>query len=425
MPSFTTQDLSVYKDQQIYVYNSSGTFLDCWRDAPVLDGFKEAANSATTPIKVVLPRSFDSFDQASAPGSRGTVAQGNIVKYYLYGPFLPAGGLLRFQGIIDTYEPTIAEDGAESVTVTIVPQSSVIADHGATGTVNFGTAGSPGTYVDPVTIFNYFFSHSDPLYGQGYLAPLTLDGSNPSSSGTTTQYTFDRQTMQDILNIITLMLPANWFYRCNPDLSVTLNVSPTTAQHVLYIGQNIANPSYAQDWINLKNVIVVKGATVGSPPTLVSATRQGGDVATVGARVKFVDDSRITDSNSAAALAQGYLNRYDQAELRVKVRVPDFRGDWSGGLGYDIESFKVGDTVQILDPLSTTSTSGTIALWDQGQWDVSYWDGPPGAALNQVVQIISIDYHFYYVDLELGALQPNQDRALREVQAQIQDFTLS
>src|SRR5438309_29195 len=130
MPTNTINDLSVYKMQQVYVFDPSGNYLDCWQDAPLLAGFKEAINTATTPLRIQLPRSFDNFDQQGAPGSKGTVAQGNNVQFWLYGPGLPAGGKLRYQGIIDSYEPEISENGEELVTVSITPYDSVLGDHG-------------------------------------------------------------------------------------------------------------------------------------------------------------------------------------------------------------------------------------------------------------------------------------------------------
>lgn len=67
-------------------------------------------------------------------------------------------------------------------------------------------------------------------------------------------------------------------------------------------------------------------------------------------------------------------------------------------------------------------------------WDVSFWGNNLGGplwdfslgygVLSQLVQIMSIDYNFYYVDLELGTLQPNQDRALFQIQQQFQDFSM-
>lgn len=415
------QDLTVYKQQQVLALSPSGTFIDVIRDAPLLAGVREAINAAISPIRVQLPRSFANFDQVGATGSRGTIAQGNIIQYWLYGPGLPSAGLLRYQGYIDAYEPAIADTGEQTVVVTLVPFSAAVGDRGETGTTTFGTSGSSGTYVDPITMFNWWFTHNDTNTGIHYMDPLTLDGTNPTSSGVTAQYSFQRQNMMDILNTILTMLPVNWFFRCNPDKSVTLNVAPGTAQHVFYIGQSIANPSYKQDWSTLKNVIFLKGSGT------LTSTKKGTDLSTYGERLFLGEDTRVTDQNTLDTLAQGYLNQLDRAIFRSKIRVLDYRGSQqtggSTGMGYDIETLKVGDTCQIIDAIGASIASGSV--WDQAQWDVDLWDGAPPNVLSQVVQIISLDYNFDYVDLELGTLQPSQDSKLLAVQRRLQKYTLT
>jgi hypothetical protein len=490
---YSAADQTVYKQQMVLVYTSAGQFLDVWRDAPLLAGVKFAINSAATPIRVKLPRSFDSFDEAGEPNSRGTIGQGNIVQYYLFGPGLPASGLLKFQGIIDSYQPMIDERGEESVTVTLTPYDAIVADHGLTTEQTFGTVGVPGTYVDPVTIFNWWFSNTDPATGAPYAAPLTLDASNPATSGNAVAYTFSNQSLSSIFETIRQMLPANWFWRVNQDKTVTLNVPPTTAQHQFLIGQHITAPQYRKDWTKLKNVVQVVGAAgltvqltaalaastqytslsvtalpialvsgqqlvlnnggstaflvtlsanaaqgattvsvssfntgANSYPVntvvgiLVQATKSGSDLSTFGKRVMQVADNRITDWNTAAAVAQGYLTTYDQMILRTRLRIVDYRGDANPGLGYDIETIKPGDTCQIIDPLGNTSTT----VWDQAIWDTSVWDYAPGAALNQVAIIYEVDYQWDYVDITLGGFLPNQDRELAQVAIRFQDFTL-
>lgn len=423
MGSGTINDLSIYKHQQVLVYKPDGvTFLGAWPDAPLLAGFKESINSATTPLRVDLPRTFDNFDQVGGVNSKGTVAQGNVVQYWLFGPGLPASGKLRYQGVIDTYEPQIKDNGEETVTVTITPFDSVLGDHGIMGPQSFGTSGTTSTYLDPLTMFNWFFTNNDSITGNPYMYPLTADGSNPSSSGNAAQYTFQRQTMLDVMTTIVLMCPANWYFCTTPSKTVKINVAASTAQHILYIGQNIASFLYSQDWMGLRNVITIKGGINTGSGLQIYTTVQGSDLSTFGERLLMVEDTRIVDSNTATAIANGYLNQYDKGVLRAKVRVPDYRGA-SGGMGYDIESLAVGDTVIIVDPLAPAGTQQT--LWDSAVWDTSYWDASPGTAINRVIQIVGLTYNFDYVDLELSALQPSQDRALYDIMRRYQKFALT
>ena len=402
------------KRQIVQVFTSSGTFLDCWRDAPLLAGFKEAVNSATTPLKVQLPRPWDNYDQPGVSGSRGTVLQGNVVKYYLFGDALPATGLLRFQGFIDSIDPQISESGEESVTVTIVPFSSSLGDHGVATSVSFGIANNSATYIDPIIMFNYWFLTAD-VYAT-FASPLTLDPANPTSSGRLLQYTFQSQTLLSIFQTILLMLPANWFFRCNADNSVTLNVAAATAQHQFIVGQHVVNPQYSLDYQQLRNDIYVTGST----PATIYARATGSDLSTIGQRLYTNSDNRIADSNTCTVIAQGLLNLYDRPLVRTKFRVPDYRGGSFPTLGYDIETLKVGDTLQLIDP---SSSAINTSLWDNAHWGSSYWGGSYGA-LDTIAQIVSISYNWDYVDLEIGAIQPSQSAALLNLQRAFQDYTI-
>jgi hypothetical protein len=414
MGSNSRFDLNVYKEQLVMVYDSNGNFLDVMRDAPPLSGFKETISSGIGPLRVKLPRSFNRFDLIGTPNSRGTINQGNVIQYWLFGPNLPAGGLLRYQGVIDSYDPEIANSGEESVTITITPFSSVIADRSVTGTVAFGTVGSSGTYVDAVSQFNFWFNNNDPLNAtKRYTDPLTLDGTNPATSGNKTQFTYQNQTLGSIWNSILLMLPQNWFYRINPDKTVTLNVPPVTAQHTLLVGQHCSTPQYRQDSTQRKNVVYFKGGGT------VNSTKSGTSVSSLGVRAMLASDNRVTDSTTASTLAQGLLNFYDRPILRTKVRVPDNRGP-NPNIGYDIETMKVGMSIQIIDP----TINALVPTWDNSKWDVDYWDNAPGAAFSTISTIVSITYAFDYVDLEIGLPQPSQDRALFGIQQRFSDFTM-
>ena len=412
----SSQDLAIYKQQLVLVYKPDGvTFIDVLRDAPLLAGFKEATNSATTPLQVTLPRSFDSFDQSGVTGATGTIGQGNVVKYYLYGPGLPASGKLRYQGVIDAYQPQIADTGEETVVITIVPQGSVLADHGLKGNLTIGVIGGAGQ--DTVAHFNYWFNNNDPTTGVPYASPLTLASGNPGTSGHVVSYTYSNENLASIWTTILQMSPLNWFFRINVDNTVVFNVAPTTAQHMLILGQHVSSISYSQDWTQLKNVIYVTGN--GS----ITATATGSDLATYGERLLFYNDSRITDATTATTIANGLLAQYDVVATRTTMRVLDYRGDVNSGLGYDIETLQVGDTCQIYDP--STYVFGGTGTWDSTNWDASYWDFAPGTQLGQVGMIVGLTYNFDYVDMEVAIFQPSQDTQLFNIRQRLQDFTMA
>ena len=437
------------KTQLVKVYNPQGIFVDVWRDAPLLDGFKEAIQSSTTPLRVKLPRRFDRFDEVGTTGALGSIGQGNVVQWWLYGPGLPATGFLRYQGIIDAYEPTIDANGEEYVTVTVTPKGSAVGDNSLIGVANFGTPGKPSTYIDPVHMFDHWFGTPDPATGLPYPYPLGRDATNPTVSGYATQYTFINQTMKDIWDTILLLLPPNWFWRVNVNGDVTLNQSPITAQHTFILGRHCVSLGYTKDWTQLKNNILVQGGNDPNTGLPITAIKVGSDISIYGNRSLLLNESRITDQNTANVFAQALLAVHDTVQYRATMRIFDYRGDAQVGLGADIESIQVGQTCTVIAPQFNVTPPtppsywdqmvydqaywdsdpayivGGTSLWDQMLWNQGYFDFSPGNALGQISQIIAIDYHWDYVDLTLAALRPSQDVALARMQARLQSALLT
>lgn len=423
----------------VRAYQNDGvTFIDVIRDAPLLSGFTEAVNSATKAIKVVLPRRVDAYDGIGQINSRGTVAPGNVWKWTLYGPGLPTTGLLRYQGYIDAIEPKIDESGGETVEVTITPFSQIMGDHGILGPLNYGTANTPASYIDTGIMFSSLFTTAiDPFTSQPYGYPFTLDPTNPPSTGISAQYAFQNQTLSSATEQILLMSSTNWFTRPNPNTTMTFNTYPTTATHTLMLGQHITSLDYAIDNTPRKNLIIMQGKGV-------VATAAGASIATVGQRVYIKTDSRITDQNTAQQTANGILALYDRLQVRTKVKIPDYRGDLEPGIGYDIEKFKPGQTVRILDakaPPSSVNNAGsqwgsmvwgrdkwgviaTASVWGAMTWGNGFWGTTVGDIFHQVVPIVSIDYYYNYVELSLGWRQPSLARNVHALEARLNDYTV-
>ncbi len=441
MPSYSNMDATIQKSQIIKVYQPDGaTFIDVIKDAPYLQ-FQDQVSASPSAVQLTLPRRIDAYDGSNMPNSRMTIVLGNVLKWYMFGPALPSTGLLKYQGVIDTILPQIDDSGGETVQITVTPFGSILGDHGIIGPITFGTSGSPGTYVDSGTIFSSFFTTEvDAITGHAYGYPFTLDSTNPATTGNTVSFSFQNQTLLSVLQNTLLLSPANYFFRMNPDKTTTFNQYPLSAPtYTLKIGQHIASIQYALDNVPRKNVIVVTGAGT------VQAVAVGSSVAQIGARYYYKSDTRITDTNTAQTLANGLLAFFDQTQIRTKVKIPDYRGDAYAGIGFDIEQFKVGQSVQILDTKAPKiavlnapsvwgnfnwgagpwgATPAQLAIWGLFNWGQTTWGFNVGSVFNQVVPIVAINYYWNYVELELGFRQPSISRAIFNLQSKLSDITL-
>ncbi len=440
-PSQSIMDLHYQKVQQVKVYDVNGNYLGIWADAPLIVGLKDTINACQSPVKLVLPRKIDNFDGVgqyqSVPASTwghfaygtgiwseegqalvrtaNTVVQGNTVQIYLYGPGLPATGLLKFQGYIDSIEPTITDKNDEGVTVTLTPLNAAIADHGYGGTLTF-------TSVDPIAIFNHWFNTVDPLTGAGvyYSDPLTLAVGNPTTSGLSVNYNVTNLNLKSIFDTVMLMLGDNWYWRPNSDNTVTLKQLSATPDHYLLLGQHMQSLSYQEDNSQRYNVIYFVGSTGVSAHAVGASAkpiRQGG----IGEKIKFLQDSRITDNATAQIIANAQLALYDQPFIRAKCRLVDYRGDSKTALGIDIENFHVGETVSIIDARAKSPQT----QWGSFRWGQAQYGSSSGSIFNTTIPIQAITYGWRFIDVEIGSLQPSQDRRLFSLEKKLNDYSLA
>jgi hypothetical protein len=66
----------------------------------------------------------------------------------------------------------------------------------------------------------------------------------------------------------------------------------------------------------------------------------------------------------------------------------------------------------------------TQTIWGSFLWGQALWSASVGSIFNTVVTIMSIQYDFFSVTLELGARQPSLSRALFDLELRMQDATL-
>lgn len=450
--SGSPQDANINKFQTVKVYSPDGTFIDVIRDAPYLS-CKENISAAADTVQITLPRPIDAFDGAGQPGSLNTIVKGNIVQWWLFGAGLPSTGLLKYQGVIDEVAPTLDENGGESVGITVTPFSQVLGDHGiGTTAVTYGTAGDSTTYIDTGTIIRSLFTGSyvdrhgntitvvDPVTSQPYAYPYTMDSASLVTTGQFVAFPFQSQKLLSMTNTCLALSTATYFLRMNQNKTAFLGAVPSSPTHTLLLGQHISSIQYSDSNVPRRNVINI----IGAPGIKATATGASASPSQLGPRVYYKSDNRITDQITCNNLAAGILSILDTPTIRAKVKVPDYRGSPQSGRGYDIETFKVGDTLKIVDARAPSSSSvgagskwgsmiwgsgqwgapTTQAIWGSFTWGQALWSASVGSIFNTVVTIVSIQYDFFSVTLELGARQPSLSRALFDLELRFQDSSL-
>jgi len=325
---------------------------------------------------------------------------------------------LLYRGRIESFTPKIDENG-ETVSIQVLglasllsddyiehlqfvevqPQEDVVANR-----KNYGAA-------DPADMMKILIDEarrSNPMFTLYYTTESI------KYTGNLMQYTFRDQQVRNCMDKIRTLCPAGWHYFIEPDGLVVLRGPDDAPTHTLRIGVEISKFEVEKSIRNLKNYIRVKGrqdedkseADGHGSISHISFDQQSID--RYGKRVLFIRDSQITDPETARLVADGRLDENNREEQRVVCDIPDEKQlkALTGSLkGYNIEAFRPGDNVSIIDPLA----GPRFSYWDQFRWDDDPWDHTDVfRPIQDAVPIKTIKYKGNMIELELSEKPPSQ-----------------
>jgi hypothetical protein len=113
-----------------------------------------------------------------------------------------------------------------------------------------------------------------------------------------------------------------------------------------------------------------------------------GSIGTWGTRAIKNVDERVSLAGTASAMTDKILTESSSPKTLVDIEIVD-TGRRSDGLGYDIETINVGDSLRI-DNIDFTGSS--ISNWDTATWDVDVWDYSIQESQSQILTILKTRY---------------------------------
>lgn len=326
--------------------------------------------------------------------------------------------VLAYRGRIEAYTPSVTEEG-EKVNIQVLGLASLLSDD----------------YIEHLQFVEVQpqkdINNNRPNYGAADPADMmkrVVDmarTANPKFSlyyttdsiqytGNLMQYTFRDVQVRNCFDKIRTLCPSGWHYFIEPDGLVNLRSQESSRTHVLRIGVEIMRFEVERSIRNLKNYVRVKGrqdedrteADGHGSINYIAFNQESIDK--YGKRMVFIRDAQLIDPESAKTVGDGRLEEYNREEQRVECYIPDskrFR-ELSGSLrGYNIESFRPGDTVIIVDPVA----GARLTHWDKFKWDKDTWDiANVFMPLPEPVPIITIQNHGSYAQLQLSERPPSQ-----------------
>lgn len=234
--------------------------------------------------------------------------------------------------------------------------------------------------TDPSSILTSVIDNYNTLGG-----PVTYSGTIDTTS-TSVSYTFNTQTILQCINKIIELSPSGWYwYVDNATNMVHLHEKSATADHTLTLSKDIKLLDVQKSTENIINTVYFIGGDTGSGDNLFLKFLNSDSIAKYGVRSTVYSDKRVTLSATATTIATSILESKSTPEIRLVVEIAD--SNISTG-GYNIESVKVGDVVNIRNVKGSTGSS----LWDVAQWDIDYWDYNLTQISTMYLQIVRTEY---------------------------------
>lgn len=327
------------------------------------------------------------------------ISFGYRVKTYVQGTD-EATATQIYDGLITGYEPTIDSIGNEKMRVRVLSMATQLENKLLKSGSNTEVAYASQEPADIIKdIVDKIASN----------VAYTTD--SVEDTGTTVSYTFNFSTGLEAIKKTLELCPAYWYWYLAADSTLHLHPSdfdlPT---HTLYVGKHVQSINARKSIDTMKNAVYVKGG--GSPP-LYRIYERTSSISEYGRREERYSDERITTAATAALIAAKILDEKDHPLSIVTAVVID--NSYESERGYDIESLRPGDIVQIIDPRYETQ----ITKWSDGAsggtFDIDFWDYNVRYSLGLPMQIRQINYAFHSATIELTAQVDDINKRIEDI----------
>lgn len=348
--------------------------ITTWADDVISDPiFSWGINGGPQELRVRLARKYDDF------GEDSDVALNNDVAVECFDREAPNGTRV-FRGFISQYRSVI--DGATEYVEVILQSYNFLLSRQYLQDANGYTALTYSS-EDPAEILKDIIDKQKDAGGE-----VDYTATSIQSTGTTVTYTFNLYTYKEAIDKVLELCPDGWFWYIDNTNTIYLKEESATPDHQLFIGKDITRCEALTDMEGITNKVFFVGGTPAGEEQIYRYYERSGSISTYGVLAEKKVDHRVELSATADTMTDRILDKEDAAQLRLILEIVDNNGA-DEDLGYDIESFSVGDTVRINNLKQAVKTQ---TLWDVGEWDVDVWDGTLAYTLAQTSQIVKITY---------------------------------
>jgi hypothetical protein len=249
--------------------------------------------------------------------------------------------------------------------------------------IYFGNLAPEFTSIEVTDMLAYMLNYQ-------YSGTIKWNSSN-RPTGALVSYQFNKQKVSEAINKAKDLAPPNWYWYVNADNQFIWKYrDDNVIDHTLTLGQEVLDCRPIKSVNEMKTrVIFYGGASPGEPELFLEDDRDNMQpVYTL--KEQLIQDGRVTDQTTARLFTKQYFDAYGSPATVMQITVMDSNGDTR--LGYDIESFEVGQRIQLIDPTNdnyqTVEGVPDVGFYlDQTPMDIQFTN-----MLTSPFQIVQIDY---------------------------------
>jgi len=392
----------VYKVYESVEDQSTGKVVKgIWNEEVISEPtFRWGINGSPQELRVRLARSYDSF------GEDDDVKLNNDVSLECYDTDA-ANGVEIYRGFISQYRSVI--EGHDEYVDIILQGYGFKLSHRYLQDSDGATTVAYLSW-DPSDILKDIIDKQNAQGGK-----IGYSSTSIETTGTTVSYTFDLYSYNEAINKVAELCPEGWFWYIDTNNIIHLKQKSATADHAIMVGKDIVKVEGITDMEKITNRVFF----VGEDPIYRRYDRDGSQ-SSYGMMAEKKVDHRVSVTATADTMSERILDREDTPELRMFLEIADNNGIDSD-VGYDIESFDVGDTIRITNLKQPAKTQ---SLWDVMQWDVDVWDATLTYTLAAKSQIMNITYTPDKVFLETHVGIPEVSKRVEDINRNLDNYIL-
>lgn len=379
----------VIKKYLYKVYKNDGTFITTLNDVVSDPSFTFNINGSIGDMTIKLLRKFDSF------GEEEDITLNNEIRIICVDNDEPEGVII-YSGYISGYRPVL-DEGNEYIEITLLPYVTTLENEILND--------------DGVTLVEYLSQDPNDIMTD-IISKYTgrVSKASDSNVGILISYSFNTSTYLQAIKKCRDLSLSGWHWYIDALNILHFKKKSEVANHILKISKDILSIKPEKRIENVKNVILFVGDGI------YKKYERSGSTDSYGRRVSVMQDSRVSVVSTADIMAEAFLDDNELPEVRTYLKVADNNID--SKFGYDIESFRPGEMVQIKE-------FGNLypeTLWDISTWDETYWDYSISYAVKNPMQIVSIKYTPNYCELELSSRPISVENRIEDINRNFESY---